>query len=394
MTMQVTEHSVAGWQAFANTVSFVPDPMILRAGEVFANGAKGAKALAASDLEVMTALRDNIGGLIEFFDLLVAYDRMPLIDYEYTFDKDSVPMPIGTLLGDKALPVTIGYRAYESVKMGALRLLAAMDLGRIAQFGHQLAELNALRYQWRPRLDDGNQEGWLAQAAQLDPATQLAAQFLLGGLIFSGFAQASVTDHIMQPKRSRLYLALTAAPPTTGGVTHEEEEAVFTAAEQGLHGTRASARRLDALPPVLPYLLAKAPDTVTAADLLKQALDFANTNEGDSYHQAAALIRGDGIQAAQTADLAKAARAQAQALLTPFSKLADGEGGLKVEASVGFEGPKLSASKTLYAPAWLKLWWNDQTPFGGLRKTFRRMWLAHESYEALEKRLIAAWARG
>jgi hypothetical protein len=394
MTLQVIEHSVAGWKTYADAADFVPDPMILRAGEVFANGAKGAKALAVSDLEVMAALRDNIGGLLEFFDLVVAYERMPLIDYEYTFDKDSVPMPIGMLLGDKALPVTIGYQAYESVKIGALKSLAAMDLGRIAQFGHQLAELDALRYQWQPSLDGGKPEGWLTQAALLDAPTRLAAQFLLGGLIFSGFAQASLTDHIVQPKRSRFYLALTAAPATTGGATHEEEEAVFTAAEQGLHGTGASVRRLSALPPVLPYLLSKAPDTVTAADLLKRALEFTNTKEGDSYRKAAALIRGDGVQGAQTADLAKAVKAQAQAMLTPFSKLADRAGGLKVEVSVGLEGPKLSASKSLSAPAWLTLWWNENTPFGGLRKTFRRMWLAAESYEALEKRLVAAWARG
>lgn len=394
MTLTIRDHSVAGWSAFSAAASFVPDPMIVRAGEVFANGVRSAQALHTSDMEVMAALRDNLGGLLAFFDLLVAHDRMPLINYEYTYDIGSVPTPITDLLGDKALPVVIGYQAYETVKAGALHSLAAMDLARITQFGHQLAELQSLRYQWKPSLQDGPREGWLAQAALLDEPTLLAAQFLLGGLIFSGFAQASLTEHVIQPKRSRFYLALTAAPPTAGGVRHDEEEAVFTAAEQGLQGTSARARRLDALPPVLPYLLAKAPPNVTAADLLKRALDFANTKEGDAYRKAAALIRGDGVEAARTADLAKAARAEARALLTPFSTLADGEGGLKVEASIGLEGPQLAVSNTLHAPAWLKLWWNDHAPFGGLRKTFRRMWLTAESHEALERQLLAAWARG
>jgi hypothetical protein len=40
MSLHVTEHSVAGWLPFAQAVAFVPDPMILRAREVFANGAK------------------------------------------------------------------------------------------------------------------------------------------------------------------------------------------------------------------------------------------------------------------------------------------------------------------------------------------------------------------
>jgi hypothetical protein len=403
VTLEVSENSVTGWQAFSKAAGFVPDPMILRAGEVFANGAKGSKALGKSDTDVMAALRENIAGLIEFFNLAVMYDRVPLINYEYTFDVDSVPVQIETLLGAKALPVKIGYEAYAQIKMGALASLAAMDLGRITRFGHQLAELDALRYDWRPQLEDAKPEGWLAEAALLDPPTRLAAQFLLGGLIFSGFAQASVTDHIIQPKRSRFYLALTAAPETAGGVTRHDEDAVFAAAEQGLKGTNAEVRRLDALPPVLPYLLAKAPENVSAGDLLKRALDFANTKDGEAYCKAARIIRGDGPPAAQTADLAKAAKAEAEALLAPYSKLASGHGGLKVSAEVKAKVPlvpglvdvtaTVSTSKELSAPAWLRLWWNDHAPFGGQRKTFSRMWLAAESYDSLEKRLIAAWAQ-
>jgi len=393
MVLQVSEHSVTAWQGFAKAAQFVPDPMILRAGEVFANGVKGAKALGRPDMDVLAALRDNIAGLIEFFDLVVVYDRVPLINYDYTFDIDSVPRQIETLLGPRALLVTIGYEAYERIKTGALASLAAIDLGRIAQFGHQLAELDSLRYDWRPALEDAKPEGWLAQAAQLDEPTRRTAQFLLGGLIFSGFAQASLTDHIIQPKRSRFFLALTAEAPMVGGVSHADEGAVFAAAETALQGTVAKIRRLDALPPVLPYLLAKAPPDVTASDLLKRALDFSNTKEGENFRAAAALIRGDGLGASQTADLAKAAKAEALALLQPYSTLADTEGGLKVEASLGLEGPSVSVSRTLTVPAWLKLWWNEYAPFGGLRKTFRRMWLTAESFEDLEKRLIAAWAQ-
>lgn len=84
---------------------------------------------------------------------------------------------------------------------------------------------------------------------------------------------------------------------------------------------------------------------------------------------------------------------QGGALPKAYTRLADGEGGPNVEASLGLEGPTLSVSKTVMLPAWLKLCWNEQTPFGGLRKTFRRMWLAAESFESLEKQVIATWAR-
>ena len=128
MTLQVSEHSVVAWQNFAKAVQFVPDPMILRVGEVFANGAKGAKALGRHDMDVQAALHDNIAGLIEFFDLVVAYDCVPLINYDHTFDADTVPIQIETLLGPRALPVMIGYEAYERIKTGALASLATIDL--------------------------------------------------------------------------------------------------------------------------------------------------------------------------------------------------------------------------------------------------------------------------
>ncbi len=403
MTLEVAENSVVGWKAFSDSAGFVPDPMILRTGEVFANGVKAAAALGKSDFEVRAALRENIAGLIQFFDLMVIYDRVPLINYEYTFDGGSVQLPIATLLGEKALPVKIRYGVYEQIKIGALASLSAMDVGRISRFGHQLAELDALRYDWHPGLEPRRSQGWLADEASLDSPTRLAAQFLLGGLIFSGFAQASLTDHVVQPKRSRFYLALTAVPEMVGGVTRQDEDAVFAAAEQSLRGTNAEVRRIDALPPVLPYLLANAPEDVSAGDLLKRALDFAKTKDGEAYQRAARIIRADGPKAPQTADLAKAAKAEVQALLAPYSKLVQTDGGLKIHAEVKAKVPLVpgfvdatataSISKNLGAPAWLKLWWNDHAPFGGLRKTFSRMWLAAESYESLEKRLLKAWSQ-
>ncbi len=393
MELHISEHSVAGWRTFADAARFVPDPMILRVGEVFVNGAGSARTLRRPDLAVLAALRANIAGLVEFFDLVVAYDRVPLIAYHYSYDPASVPTAIGALLGPRALPVTIGYDAYEKIKAGAFASLAAIDLDRIARFGLELAELDALRDDWRPSFEDAPPTGWLTRAEQLEEPTRRAAQFLLGGLIFSGFAQASLTDHIIQPKRSRFFLALTAGPPIAPGVSRADEDAVFAAAETALRGTGARTRRLAALPPVLPYLLAKAPPDVTAGDLLKRALDFANTRDGENFRMAVALVSGDGVGASHTADLAKAAKTEALALLRPYSTLATSSGGLKVEASLGLEGPSVSVSRTLTPPAWLRLWWNEHAPFGGLRKTFRRMWLASASFEDLERRLIAAWAR-
>jgi hypothetical protein len=394
MTIEVRDHSIEGWRDFARAAGFVPDPMILRTGEVFINGLSGVRAFNKPDLEVWAALQQNLVGLSDFFDLVVTRDRIPLIDYRYTFDVDGLARPLEQLLGLKALPVTIDYGPYDIIKQGAFNSLRQIDLERVRSFGNQLQELDSLRYDWQPELRDYRGEAsWLSNVDALDVGTQRAARFLLGGFIFSGFAQASGTDHYIQPKRSRFFLSLTAAQNTLGQIGHDAEQSIFNEALEGLKGTSASVRQLDGLPPVLPYLIAKAPPGATAADLLQLALAFPDTPDGRLYCGAAAVLRQDGAGAKQMRDRAVVARDEAIKMLKPFTTLAERDGGFRVEASLGTEGPKLAISKELSAPGWLRFWWNDHTPWGGIRKTFRRMWMASESYHQFERQIHAIWIR-
>ena len=394
MSIEIQDHSVEGWRALRTEAGFVPDPMILRTGEVFVNGLRAAPRLERPDLDVRAAIRDNIAGLCDFFDLVVTRSRIPLINYDYTFDQELLPRPLASLLGERALPVTVGFAPYEIVKRGAFEALKGVPFAKVQAFGAQLNELDSLRYDWQPTWNGfAGEPSWLADPAALDPDTALAAQFLLGGLIFSGFAQASLTQHYIQPKRARFYLSLTAAPLPAGLVDHAQERSIFDAAIDGLSGTAATVRRLVGLPPILPYLIAKAPPTATAADILKVALDFPATPEGQRYCAAAAVIAGDGVEARQTQDLSDAARKEAVALLSPYSRLADPDGGIDVEFGLGLEGPSVAISKSFQLPAWLRLWWNDHVPFGGIRKTFRRMWMAAESYQSLEDNVLEVWER-
>ena len=394
MSIEIREHTIEGWKEFAAKAGFVPDPMILRAGEVFVNGNSGVKGLGQSNLDVWAALQENIAGLSDFFDLVATRDRIPLIDYRYTFDMETVTRPLEELLGDKALSVTIDYAPYEVVKQGAFNSLKRVDLPRIQAFGGQLIELNSLRHDWKPKIDDyKGEESWLSHIEELDADTRRAAQFLLGGFIFSGFAQASGTDHYIQPKRSRFFLSLTAAPKVVGLINHNAEQRVFDEALEGLNGTTAVVHKLNSLPPVLPYLIANAPPSATAPDLLKLALAFRETADGKRYCAAAKVLRSDGIAARRTEDQGLAAREESVKMLKPFSRLAEDDGGFRVEASVGAEGPKVALSKELRIPAWLRLWWNDLCPFGGIRKTFRRMWMVAESYQQFERQIRDIWGR-
>jgi hypothetical protein len=79
-TLRITTHSIEGWAPYTAKFGFVPDPMMLRTGEIFLNGAEGAKPLGHSDFAVWSAIEQNIGGLLDFFDMLVIRDAIPLIN--------------------------------------------------------------------------------------------------------------------------------------------------------------------------------------------------------------------------------------------------------------------------------------------------------------------------
>ena len=122
--LEITDHSMAGWSGYAQQFGFVPDPMILRTGEIFLNGARGTGLLERHDLDVWKALQQNIGGLLDFFDILVTRDNIPLINYEDTFDRRKTLAPLDQMLPDRMQKVEIKNNVYSTIKKGALLSLA------------------------------------------------------------------------------------------------------------------------------------------------------------------------------------------------------------------------------------------------------------------------------
>ena len=399
--MRIEENSVAGWLGYANTFGFVPDPMILRTGEVFLNGASGSKGLIRDDSRLWNALRENIGGLVDFFDLLVTRGAIPLINYEDSFDMMRIVAPLKDIIPDRMHPVTVGYTVYNTVKKGALLNLGALDPVVLRKFAVIANELEAFRYEWEPALGSADGDPAVAAVrdkfAKVDGVERIVAQFLLGGLIFSGFAQASGTIHYSQPKRARFFLGLTAASDRAGLFSSQDEDRIFASAMERLHGSSAEVRSTESVPPVLPYLLSKG-DTSSVRVLLDRALEFRESADGKRYREVADKIRDDGIEARRTEDLAKVERDKALKFLAPYSKLdADRSRSLDIKLSAETVGlpVKLGAETTINVeiPNWLRLWWNDYVPFGGMRKTLRRMWMAADSYQDLSGKLRQVWAK-
>jgi hypothetical protein len=401
-TLHITEHSKAGWSSYATEFGLVPDPMILRTGEVFLNGARGVVPLERGDFVIWDSIRENLGGLLDFFDMLVTRDRIPLINYNDTFDRRKIMAPLDLLLPDRTQPVEVASPVYNEIKKGALLNLGEIDPQSLVNFGHVARELNAFRYEWEPELRAPGAEPDVLAAQNkfmgIDEETRRAATFLLGGFIFSGFAQASGSTHYIQPKRARFFLGVTAAPDQAGNFGNQQEDEIFAVAAARLAGTDAAVRNTDPVPPMLPYLF-KDGEPRDVKELLARATAFRDSPEGKTYRRVVNEIRADGVQARRAEDAVRLAREDALAFLAPYSKLqADRSRSLDIDLSVHTEGlpfvqAEAKTSVRLRIPTWLRLWWNDRVPFGGVQKTLRRMWMTAESYNDLSGKLERVWAR-
>jgi hypothetical protein len=400
MPLQIKDHSYEGWSAYRNEIGFVPDPMILRAGEVFLNGRTGMRGLGQDDDGLWRALNENIGGIVEFMDFVVTRDTIPLISYGETFPDTGTERPLDRLLPGRTRSVEIDYLVYQKVKKGALQGLAELDPAGLINFGQMSAEMAAFRYDWYPELKvhvDPPSDAVRSKLESFREPTAQAASYLLGGLIFDGFAQASRTTHYIQPKRSRFYAALTVAPEQAGSFSHAAEKAIFETTEARLKEAKAT-QWTGALPPVLPFLLQDGAAPRTVAELLDRAVAFRDSARGRAYRQAASAIRADGIDARITEDMAKEERRRAIELLAPYSNRPDAATSVSLEVKIPGELVAVPGAeaviKTTFkvgVPTWLRVWWNVEVPFGGIRKTLRRMWMANTSYDNLAAKLGDLW---
>jgi hypothetical protein len=65
MSIEIREHSFEAWREFANKTGFVPDPMILRAGEVFVNGLSVMPSICLSVILALLLMVPAAGSLAQ-----------------------------------------------------------------------------------------------------------------------------------------------------------------------------------------------------------------------------------------------------------------------------------------------------------------------------------------
>jgi len=264
------------WQSIAAIGGPVVDPMILRCGELFLRGSANTyDQNSAWDL-----LSKNIHALGTFFDRLILEEQIPVFDYSATFDVD-MPFEGRTLAAineneEVLVNVNVRFDAYMDVKNAALAELTKFYEGGVAGVSEQQArdiladlasivgELTTSGYAWYPNL------GTLTFANEDE--RRLAA-YVLGGLVFGAYAQLAGTDHLMQPKRSRLFIALTLKQNTS----RTAEDYLFT--KLGELSGRPTAD-IPYTPTFFPLLLSESD---SPAALLRNTMKYRKSPEVRDY---------------------------------------------------------------------------------------------------------------
>jgi hypothetical protein len=262
----ITITNDADWDQL-RSLDVVVDPTIYRTAEVFFQGERAARNKA----EVWNAISANVGSLATFVDAIILNDQLPIFDYLSTFpDRDEKERADDARLvdlcnrnGEVLVPVTVDYAAYWTVKTAAVAELGTpADLPREAAAGI-LQELSAFDWAWTPTL-----HGW----EEADPEDSVLAAFLYGGLLFGGYAKRIGGQHLIQPRRARLYAAAALRDIV------EDDETLFSRLER-LPGEAPddvdSADTFPPLPSFLPYLLLADPSGPD--ELLRRALKLRDS---------------------------------------------------------------------------------------------------------------------
>jgi hypothetical protein len=292
--------SEADWAKLAKErLTTVVDPIALRVGQIFLLGRRRAVEAASEnpdspdhpsnsnmDDRTWMGVSEDVNALMVFFDQIVLNERLPVFDYFATWESsaDHSLFELVNIVGHEILvPVTVKEAAYSECKDAALKVLSDMRKtknGLVSQgaFEDILAELSALDYRWDPSLTGAG-----VRLEVPDGRERMVASYLLGGVLFSSYAQKLGGDHVVQAKRAR---ALLASGLQAERATVELESQLFedlralVQSSDELSGMRAGT--VPWTPTFLPYLLSFTKNPTPQA-ILNLAMELRLSDEIIDY---------------------------------------------------------------------------------------------------------------
>jgi hypothetical protein len=397
-------------------LGIVIDPLVFRIGQFFLEGQSKSEA---DNKRRWSAIKSDIGALVSFFDLVVLYGQLPAFNYHDTFDaKLDFGDRLGALLntrGDKTLVhVDIEHHMYRAAKEAATeQLRKRVVTGPLVPKQTAdtiLKSLDATQYHWEPSLERLNTEMRTQSEVRL-------ARFLLGHLVFAGYAQQTGAPHVLAPKRS---LMLTAVGLGTTAIP--KEAAIYKELGRRCRDGGAGWRigELPWTPSFLPFLLGKMNRYREGPGVLLQlAKDLRSSNAIQRYQQLRTALVSENAERSEEArkELQAAANAVVKSLdssrqeleyvkhfvveILPTAVGAVGGAlmGSLVAGPLGAAGGSLvgivgeEALKPVQSRLWG--WFVDNLPFRSARKLLSRSARAEqEMRQQLSRNLHVVWETG
>lgn len=382
-TLTISNNILEAWEDFTAAVGFVPDPMVVRAADLFLMGRSMAHDMAdARADDVWAALEKNFSSILAFFDALVTRERIPLIDYWHTFTQ----FAIEGLLGDLAIRVYVQDQAYQHFHKHAVERLKQLGVDHLPldEAAQIEPELTAFAYDWQPALGD-----------LVIPETHMrVAQFLLGGLIFGAYAAKSGTDHLIQSNRSRLFVALSAPTNERQQWRAEHEQKLFASLRAAcLTGEHVRVEDYPLAPSVVPYLLSKT-KPANPRELFEKAIEFRE-REGKAYRKwfqalREAWSRGQAGGAEARTEVERVRRELEGQYKIDSSKPSATRVDVDFDIKPGGIGPGVTL-KDLALPAWVRGWLPEDQNLKPHGKVLLRLSTAQRDYEDLVFGLKRLW---
>ena len=414
---EVTISRPEDWDKLSE-LGVVVDPFVFRIGQLFLQG----KGVARDRWE---AIESDLGALVKFFDLIVLHDQLPAFNYYDTFDfpdgRDFVEYNDGlremvNAEGDETLVhVDVVHAVYLQAKNAALDQLGRrIDDGPLAapdSAREILAALDAVRYEWKPNL------GTLEEKLPEERDQQLA-RFLLGQLVFTGYAQQIGAPHVLAPRRSSFVASAALRDPLP---QERGENAIYDELGRRIRDAGPGWRIKEQpwTPSFLPLLLTRLNPYKEGPDvLLRRAKELRESKAVRSYRESWSKLADDALvsEKART-DLTKAADRVARELRADRKDLEVNRHiavdilpkslGPAVGAATGFVlgGPLGAVGGAAVAPvvqeALTKVnnlvwgWVIDRLPYRSARKLLSRsVWAELELREKLGRELSNVWETG
>ena len=320
-----------------------------------------------------------------FCDSIILNEQLPVFNYGDTFDgRLNFDQRTLTQINDKdevLYDINVEHEVYHEVKSAAIKELQKLYEGKNkiknSDAKDILSELFTAGYSWNPSID-------ILEERLTSVSEKMLAAFLLGGLIFTGYAQIMESEHLIQPKRSRIILALGLG----ASANYEFENKLF---EELKERAGKQSNDLPWVPTFFPYLLHK---TDTRQALIDELVKLRKSSAIKDYriwlNEAITDFKDNGRISTRKVNDVKSIAKHIDRITGKVSSIPKAELKVSISNVVGGKVPGgLDVTPTLSR---LWGWFLGNIPGKRYRKYLTRAIIKDKEYIKIENRIKKVWS--